>query len=647
MSDIDIRNEIEKKLGDELAQAKQVRRRWEREWAKNEQSLYDNGDESILRQSMHTKIGGSDPVPESSQDAKDNFAGLNLNARNAELIHSQLISNVPATMAVPTNEKDREDREAAQAHEAALAHLREEKDMAAWVGISLVPMTVYGTAVLKQIIDKTAGGYDYVIDPKNPKIKKKVAVGDIKYAVPSAWDVWLDPKATSLLEVKKVWERLHFDYDSAKAFFGEEALHLVCGAASEKVMLEDSQFPVYYNGTVEIYEHWIQGSAADNYKGKLIYHLEDGRILKQEDNPCKTNMFPKIKSTTKVRVARLPYSFMPYHVVPGSPYGRSPASKCYRAQAILNQCAAVMLQTAKNIGVAKVMTTGSVVNRSSLSDDSIQVIELDMAAGDTGGGGSYPNILQGAGTSNDFKLIMEDQRTHINDQWGINDALLGKQGRETQGITMQVSLQQSNLIREWLFDNYVRYLKDIMKLSLAHAVSEWPESKWRLVLGKEDSQTLLKSAMGSDVESGYSIMLERNLLIALDPISRQEQLLRLKDVFKDAGIDQRIYMRLFRFADWRGIFTQFDYAINRGKKNIEFILTKKKLPEIYKHEDHVGIAAYLSEYVNSYEFEELNEEQKALINTLIDKRLEIEANKMAGSAPQGAAPAMPPMMMPQ
>jgi hypothetical protein len=644
VENIDTRSDYEIWLGDQLKSAKFARQRWEEEWGKNEMSLYDNGDSTATIQSTGSQSGSTDAAPEARNDAALNFMALNLNARNAGLIQSQLISNVPAMMAIPANDKDRTDREAAQAHERALMFLKEEKNWGGWIGLSLMTLVTYGTCTIKQIMKDSAGGYDYDSEGKITPI------GDITYSVPSVWDIWFDPNATSALTVNKVWERLHFDYESAKSYFGEEASRMLCNYApgEQRILLEGSQLPVYFTGTVEVYECWITGCAADNFKGKLIYHTSDGRILKIQDNPCKFNMFPKAKSTKKIRAARLPYNILTYEDIPGSSYGRSPAAKCYRAQAVLNQCAAVVLQTAKNMGTPKVMTTTAVVNRGTLTDDNVQVIEIDPSGGDMGGGGSFPAVFQAANTSNDIKVIIEEMKTHINDQWGINDALLGKQGRETQGVTMQVSIQQGNLVREWLFDKYVKYLKDIAALSLAYAVDYWTEDKWKLVLGKEDSASLLKSAMQADVESGYTIHLERNMLIALDPISRQEQLLRLKDVFSEAGLDKRYYVRLFRLADFRGIYSQFDYADNRGKRQIDYVIKEKKLPTIYKHEDHIGIAAYVTKFINSFEFEELKDEEKILLDQLVDKHLEIESQKMAGNAQSGlpsaaGQTAVPPM----
>jgi len=635
--------ELERKNSDEFERAKLIRRRLEDEWRRNEQSLLDTGDTGLLSRSLATQAGGTSNLPESAQDAAENFFGINYNARNAAVIQAQLVSNVPAMMTIPVNDKDREDREAARGHEIALHHLRETLKLSSYISLSTVGLTIYGTTYVKQIYNKSAGAYESTPDGK---IKH---VGEIKLSTPSVWDVWLDPDAKNFLDVKKVWEKIYFTCENAKAFFDLESVGMLIRSIYSGTELDE--LPSTYEGTVCVYEKWTAGHAGDGYKGTLQYFTEDGKLLKTKinpkgTNPCTFNMLPKTKTGSKtIRMARLPYSILPYEPLPGMPYGRTPAAKCYKAQVHLNNCMQVVLQTAKNMGVPKIMTTAAVTNKETFSDDSIQILQFDNSGSGVGGGGSFPAQMQAANTSNDIKYVMERAEAHINDQWGITDAMLGKQGRETAGITNQTNIQQSNLIRETLFDNYVTYLKDIAQLGLSYAVEEWSEDTWKLVLGKEDSQTLLKACLNTDVEGGYTIYFERNMLISLDPISRQEQLMRFLPIAQAGGMDMQYFMKLFKFFDFRGLYGKYDLAENRAKKNIEFIIKEKMLPQIWKHENHTDICVCLTEYVGSYEFEEQDDVVKKLLNDLIDARLKLEAQKVAGVQPQAAPQQPQPQMM--
>lgn len=628
--------DIENKNREEFDKARLIRQRLEAEWKRNEQSLLDTGDVGYLSRSVATLAGTTDHLPESSNDVAETFFGINYNARNAAVIQSQLVSNVPAMMTIPVNDKDRIDREAAKGHEIALHHLRETLNLSSYISLSTVSLTLYGTTYLKQIYNKSAGAYDATEDGK---IKH---VGEIKVELPNIWDVWLDPTATNHLDVKKIWERISFSYETAKAFFDTDALNLMIRCVYRGS--EIAELPTDWQGMVFVYEKWTAGNAGDKYKGTLQYFTEDGKLLKTKanpkgTNPCTFNMLPKTRTGSKtIRMARLPYTILPYEPLSGLPYGRSPAAKCYKAQAHLNNCMQVVLQTAKNMGVPRIMTTAAVINKDSLSNDNVQILEFDNSGSGVGGGGSFPAQMQAANTSNDIKYVMERSEAHINDQWGITDAMLGKQGRETAGITNQTNISQSNLIRETLFDNYVTYLKDIAKLGLSYAVAEWSSSTWELVLGKEDSDTLLEACTSTDVEGGYTVYFERNMLISLDPISRQEQLMRFLPIAEKGGMDMQYFMRLFKFFDFRGLYNKYDLAENRAKKNVQHILEKKALPPIWKHENHTDICIYLTEFVGSYEFEEQTDEVKQLLNDLIDARLKVEAEKIAGVSAGGQQP---------
>jgi hypothetical protein len=628
--------EKEMVLAEEFRSAKIARFRWEEEWRRNEVALLDTGiEDGALRYSPGSIAGVASAIPESANDAVENFMGMNISARNMQILHSQLMSNAPIMSAVPQS-KDNSDREAAKGHEKALSHIREDKNITEWIALGTLQMFYYGFGVVKQVYDKSAGAYE--ADVKTGALKP---IGDIKFSNPLSWNIWFDANATSVNTITKVWERLHFDYHAAKAFFGQDLLGLLAGQRDIVITPNSGMLPQYFAGTVSVYERWEVGTAANGFKGKLIYHLENGRLLKEiETSPCQFNMFPKASNTTRVKVARLPYTIFSYEDVPGSPYARSPVAKCNRAQRILNASISNIISTARNMGTPKLMCERSAINEKTLTDDSIQVIDLDTSGGGPAGSGSqFPAVLQGASTSQDMKFIVEQCMNHINEQWGINDAMLGKQGRETQGITLQLSIQQGNLIRERMFDKYVTALTDLNKLALAYAVGNWPRSKWEMVLGKEDEH-LLESSLNADVEGGYTIHIERNMLLGLDPISRQEQLIRLQPIFEKAGMDQTYFVRLFQIADLRGLYDQYDQADTRAKKNLKYIIENKgEFPKIYKYEKHIAICAYLQEYVGTVEFDELKDELKDAINKFIDARMQMEAEKSTGGQPTPTPPA--------
>lgn len=634
-----------------LEASKRDRRRFEGEWQSNEASLFDIGAEGgALRgdnQISQIAATGEEADIGSAGDVSDNFMGINLSSRNLQLIFSQLMSNAPVVMAIP-NSNEQDDINSAKAGEATTSHMRKVYGMDNVVSLGVYNTFVYGTGFVKQLFDGGKGAIAAI----NGAVR---SLGDHVFSAPLPWDIYIDPNAKTVDTISWMTERMFVHYEEAIAFFGEEFADTLL---AYRVDYNSTPAQGSYSGNtslfydirfdcIEIFERWETGTKANAFKGKLTYHLRDGRILLERDNPCVHSAEPD-SSSRKAKRARLPYSILTYEDIPNTIWGRSPASKCTRAQNVLNACYMVMLQTAHNMGVPHL-----VVNKASLGDsaqtpvsnNSINIIPLELSGE---AGGTVPFVLQAAGTSPDIKELAAYCATYINDVWGVNDALLGKQQRETQGITMQISIMQGNMIRERLFNKYVYFIEDFYGLSLADAAENWTAEKFIKVLGN-NNKVEAHTIKGADIISGYVLKVERSNLFALDPITRQEQVMNLKDVFAEAGMDPRFLLKQLRLADLRGAYDEFDKADNRAMK----ILDKLKEGEpvtIRKYEDHVGIVSFMQRYVMTEEHDELEPEVQDAIEKHIDARLKAESgNRLPAAPPQPpanmapAAPEMPPM----
>ena len=618
------------KLGQDLTAAIRDRRRWQGEWQSNEASLFDTGsDGGATRMSDNLRVDLQNEInSEDAQDTSTNFLGVNLSARNLQLIYSQLISNAPVVMAIPAS-NERQDEEAAKGAEYVMSTARETDDLGNWIALGVYSSFVYGLGAVKQLFDGTIG--NMILDERDNKIK---TVGGMKVSCPRIWDLYPDPNATTVSELKWVTERVFVSLENAVAFFGEEHRALLQAYISTTVDTEvDTEgvgsllYKIRYD-QVAIYERWDTGTPENGYKGALTYHLRDGRILKtRDDSPCSFKMYKGSKG--KTLKARLPYSFFSYEDVPNSLWCRSPAAACAKAQHVLNAAYMVMLNTAQNMGVPKLIVDKSAIAESGLTNDSIDIITLDTAAG-LGGGGQIPFTLQAANTSSDLKILLEKLETFINDRWGVNDAMLGKQQRETQGITMQISIMQGNMIRERMFDKYIDGLIDVYQLNLMYKLKHYSEDQLVYIIG-ENNRPYVKSLKNADIGDGYSIKIERNLMFALDPITRQEQIFRWQPIFTQAGVDPRYLLKQLRFADMRGLYDEFDLANVRGAWIVNYIKEKGESPKIYKNEDHIGIIAYLKRFIGTSEFLEMDEEHKMLIEQQIDQRAEILGRQFAGA----------------
>ncbi len=644
-------NEV--KYGLQLEYSRRDRRHWEGEWMSNEASLFDIGAEGgVLRADVKLETTTTDEADiGSTGDVTDNFMGINLSARNMQLIFSQLTSNTPVVMAIPQS-NEQQDINAAKSAEVVMSYARKQYYIDNKIALAVYNTFVYGTGFFKQIYDATLGAY-LIASPDGKKFKP---TGDHKLTAPRPWDIYIDPNAKTQDEIKWICERMYVDVDEALTFFGEEfreillAYKIDTSAAPTPYGGEVSLFYDIRHDCVEVFERWETGLPENGYKGRLVYHLRDGRVLKMQDSPCSHAIYPD-SAERKSMKARLPYSILSYEDTPNSIWGRSPAGKAGRVQAVLNAVSMIMLQTAQNMG-----TPTFVVNKNSVGDSAqdlktnnpINMLMIDLS-GESGG--TMPFHLQGASTSQDTKLIYENCVNYINDAWGVNDALLGKQSRETQGVTMQLSIMQGNTIRERLFAKYVYFVEDIYNLLLADVAKYWKLERIVKAVGS-NNKVNAEALSGAMVASGFIVKVERNSVFALDPITRQEQLLNLRGVFLEAGMDPRCILKLLQVADLRGAYEEFDLADNRAQKILKNIKDKKKVL-IGKYEDHIGIFGFLKRYVMTEEHDLLDEDIKMVIEKHMDERMKMESkNRLpaqniappppaGGAAPFSQAPAPP------
>ena len=633
----------ERIIAQKLLAAIRDRARWRSEWQECEASIYDTGfSGAVLRDSSNSasaSMGNSDAGTEGS--AADNFMGLNPSARNMQVLHSQLCSNPPVVMTVPTSDEE-SDKDSAEAAEMVCQYIRQQKHVDSWFANFTLNTHLYGTGFIKQVFRKDLGLYIY--SDKNCKTEQ---VGDFATCAPRPWDMYLDPNASHWDEVTWLSERIFTDVEDAVAYFGEEhrgCLHASSIQLSDIVMSGEEGHSLLYTikqDVVEIFERWEPGLPSNNFLGRLEYHLRGGKILKTvEEVPSAFT----IREGGKALVARLPYHCLTYIDIPNSVWGRSPAALCARAQNVLNAITAVMLDTAHNMGIPRLVASKESLgpdNERAVSSSSIDIIGLTLE-GESGG--AFPAIMQGANTSQDLKVLYEQLSVYINDAWGVNDALLGKQERETQGVTMQISIQQGNMIRENFFNKYVRSINWYYDLSLNYAVKYWSVSKMIHIVGP-DNKIQARKLKGADIASGYVLVVERGTSFALDPITRQEQITNLMKVFQDGGLDTRFLIRQLKLADLRGIYQEFDLADNRAKTIIER-LKKGEEVKIRTPEDHIGIGLYLSKYVMSSEYDELDDEIKDMIDKHIDARETAAANRAVAPQEQGPQTQGAPMGLP-
>lgn len=617
--------------------AKQARVVLEGEWQSNEVTIYDIGEEGgALRYGGESSTTGYIDS-DNSEDEKGGieFMAINLISRNKQLIHSQLCSNPPAVMAVPVSNEEA-DRKSAIAAEQACAYARDRYNYIDSIAIATNSVFDYGTGFIKNIYD---GAFGDILSSDDASMEME---GDNNYSIPRVWDMYLDPNATTPHNIKWLFEDMYVTLDEAINKFGDKHKERLKKEIKEVVTTEtDSDgedgsllFNNKYN-VIKISEYWETGLPENCYEGRFGYCLDDGYILSPlVPSPCKFKVRPK--DPESAYKARLPYSILTYIDIPNSPWGRSPTAYTSRQQEMLNTCVSVVISNAQVNGTPKVLLPNAAVDKENLNNNPQDVWTFNPIEG------VPPHIIQAANVSQDINTLILKLEQYINDGWGVNDAMFGKQQREQSALLMQLSTMQGNLIRQRLFDKYVLFVKDVYQLQLQYCVEYWTFSRLIEIVGK-DNTAYARKLKGADLIGGYSIVVEYGQSFALDPITRGEQILKYSELFLQAGMQPRDLVKKLRLTELKNTYDDFQKADDMAVKIIERIKASgAQVPIASKYQDHIGIIGYMSKYTMENEFDQLAPEIQAIINEHIDMRYQAQIENTTGQA--GMMPQAPGMV---
>jgi hypothetical protein len=627
-------------LADKRRIAKQARMVLEGEWQSNEITIYDIGEEGgAIRYGGQTdSVGFVDADTTEDQKGGVEFMAINLISRNKQLIHSQLCSNPPAVMTSPVSNEE-EDRLSAIAGEQACTYARDRYSLIDTVALATNSVFDYGTGFIKNIYDGALGDIGPIQDSPDTLTME----GDNSYSIPRVWDMYLDPNAVSTNTIKWLFEDMYVTLDEAVMMFGDEHIEKLKKEVQEVVNTdaqtsdnsESMLFNTKYN-VIKICEYWETGLPENCYQGRHGYCLDDGYILQPlGPSPCKFKVKPNTPNSAYR--ARLPYSILTYIDIPNSPWGRSPTAYTSRQQEMLNNCISVMISNAEVNGTPKVLLPKMSVDKENVTNNPADIWEYNVTEG------VPPYIIQSANVAQDISNLIGMLERFINDGWGVNDAMFGKQQRETSALLMQLSTMQGNLIRQRLFDKYILFVKDIYELQLQYCIEYWDTNRIIKIVGK-DNIAYARKLKGADLVGGYSIIVEYGQSFALDPITRGEQILKFSELFLQSGMQPRDLVKKLRLSELRNTYDEFKKADDKGMEIVERIkATGIQVPISSKYQDHIGIIGYLTKYTMENEFELLDENIRELINQHIDMRYEVQVqNTTAQAATQPQPPQMPP-----
>jgi hypothetical protein len=520
----------------------------------------------------------------------------------------------------------------------------------------------YGNGIAKMIWDPSKGE----ILEYDEATMEVVLEGDISISIPSIWNIFMDPDAQVIDDVKWLIERVYIDYDEAVARWPEKREELAkcrVGAGSKAYDNGSDQSGLdneYYN-MVELLEYWETGLPTNGYLGRYALTTPTGdEIEAARPSP---HRFPMTASITELRrkgldpesyrAARekLPHkAFLPYHIltdvdVPGRVLGKSFLDYISQLQNDLNSIDSAFLDYLRANGRAKMLVPKS-AEINSMDNSNWDITEYE--------GAQPPHFMEVPALPSEMATVRQNYLTGINDISGVNESMFGQQSREQSGASMQYATNQGNMIRRRLFNKYVLFVESLYKSYLRLIAQHWDLARIVNVLGKEKALEAVE-LKGMDVDGGYDVVGEYGVSLSLDPMTRREEILTLQPLFEKANVPPTSVLKMLKLNEMEGLYDLVQMAEDRQREYYEEMIATGKYiaPELWQ--DHVNMNAWSLQYFMTSEFKYLEEDKKRLChqhfverNTLPAKEQQLMQQAGGAAAPgTQAVPALAPAPAPE
>lgn len=642
------RKEIQKRW----KHASDARRPLENYWVRNERAVYATNSSKALG-SINSSLEATFRTGLPAIDGSDADMSISYTMKNFRFIHAQMSANPPSVVMRPTT-SDQDDKRKADAADRIVRWAIRHYSMQEKVDQLSQQALLYGTGVLKTVWDSTRGD----IIEFNPEADEIKLEGDIAIHVPFIWNMFLDPDAKSIDEIKYVIERIYIDYEEACLRWPDKKELLDNARVSERetgsnYQGRNSQLQNDYYNCVELLEYWETGLPSNGYLGRYCVTTSTGSVIE----PCRPSPFrfkqaggvSRIEAldipdeVKEARIARLPeQAHLPYHFlsdidVPNTAWGKSAIEYAAQLQENLDRLDTAILDNVQAHGVARIIIPES----ADISDDGLSNSPWDVTKIS---GNQPPYFMNPPQLMPDMTTLRNNHVQGINDVMGVNESMFGQQSREQAAAAMQYATNQGNMIRRRLFNKYVLAVESIYGRGILNLIRKhWSISRTIHVLGKEKALEAI-DIKGADIDGGYDVIGEYGVSLSLDPITRRQEIITMQPLFKEAGVPARTALKMMKLSELEGMYDKLDLAGNRQKEIFdEMIATGRYIPP-KKFRDHENMIAWALDYFMTSEYEMLPEEVQALCERHIEERALVAAQESAGPAQQ--APGQPPGPMP-
>lgn len=633
----------QKELKKRLSQSMQSRNKIERQWERNEKTIFNRGGPVGSVNNISVSFDSNAEPLDNSNDESN--IGTNYSLKNIRLIHAQLSANPPSVVPRPTS-NDPEDRRRADASDRLVRYAMRQYSMQERQDMVNLNCLIYGSGFAKHMWDKDSGEI-LDVDEETGELQME---GDYSYTVPSVWNIYLDSDATVWEDVRYVFERIVMPYEQACFLYkGKEDIlkkyRIQNGQTVNNQNLGRSSGTIekYYYDSVELYQYWEKGLPLNGMLGRFCVCTVNGELITELEKNPESYSAPKVdkdlKAYKSLPKAMLPFTILTDLDVPGSVWGKSSIEFSASMQDNLNRVDSVTLENIKAHGVARlILPEGSEVADDSITNSPYDIIKMT---------GSMPaHFMEPMPLPPSMPQIRETMRSGIDDMFGVNESMFGQQSREQSGFSMQYATNQGNMIRRRLFNKYVLFVETIYKRFLMIVQKRWDTARTIHTLGKEKAFEAI-DIKGADIEGGYDLVVEYGTSFSLDPITRREEILTLVPLFKEAGMETRQLLQMLKLNELPSMFDELQLAEDRQREFFEEMIASNIYIAPQELQDHPNMLMFAYRYVMTTEYKYLADEDKVLIDRHIKERETMEATKQAQAA--GAPPAgtgMPPGGMP-
>lgn len=640
--------EAKKNLSQRLADCFDDRHNLETKWQQNERTLFStngNSDVSNMSDSVDFFSTGAN---EGSEDT----IGINYAAKNLRFLHAQLSANPPTVVPRPTS-NDPEDRRKADAADRLVRHALRDCRLQEVVDRASHNTLVYGTGFTKTIWNTDAGDILEV----NEETGEMVMEGDFQITVPNVWDMFIDPDASCWDEVKFVFERVTIPWEEAMFRFPDKKDMLIKykrsqekGGTDTQDFSSGSQIRRKKYDVVELYEYWEKGAPYNGYLGRYCICTSTGDLVtKLMPNPERFSPVKDKRNKVSEGVAKavIPYQIFTDLDIPTQVWGKAVTEYNNVLQDNLNKIDAVSLENLQAHGVARIiLPEGSEIADDSITNSPWDIIKIT--------GTQPPHFMAPMPIPQIMPEMMARYKLGIDDMSGINEAMLGQQSRETSGFSMQYATNQGNMIRRRLFNKYVLFVEEIYRSYLKIVRKNWTIPRTIQVLGKEKAFEAM-DVKGSDIDSGFDLVVEYGASLSLDPTSRREEIITLMPIFEKAGVEPRQILGMLKLNELSGLYDALELAKDRQREIFEEMIATGMYIAPEELQDHKNMLSFSYYYLMTTEFKYLEEGDKALVRRHVKEREQLAAAGIAAPAlggPAGpgplpsAAPAVPGTQLP-